>query len=612
MALNYGTQSTRYLITALPEHHIVQTPKEGFRLNLHALSEPKPILFTLKHIRLLLTERQRRRSNLILTIATLISLADVLGLSAMVPVLMLAIDKSFLEKSSKLRWIYDLLHFETEAGFLIFLIVLIMLFFLLKNILAILFYRFMRHNAMSIVSSLSTRCYRHYFRSSKDISFEHNAAQLSDKVLFTPFHFVTGVYFPIVNLISELVVVCSLLVVFGIYKPLLLLFLCGLFIPSFYLINRYTRNRVFNLGKSGSHYRERAVNILDFGLPGYIDIRIHQAEQRFFEKFRLYQDGFTSAGIRTVSFQLIPGRINEIVALAGIILLVFYGYFLSDNPGDVRVTAALLAFSIFRMIPAANRVLQANLHIKAHHFSIKRLLECSEPGEGISDEGPRDFQHSIVLNNISFIYHKSGHKVFDGINLEVFKGSCIGLVGPSGSGKSTLLKLIMGMEQPDSGDILCDGIPMNSQNSLSGLCSYVSQDPFLFRGTIAENVALGLAPGVIDLQRVTDCLKLAAFIPAGNESEWPFQEIEDKGNNLSEGQKQRISLARALYFNRPLMILDEPTSALDEHTEAQVMQSISDLRKMGKTIIIIAHRGRMLDLCDKIYQITNQQLQLQP
>lgn len=580
-------------------------------LFLNALSEPHPILFTLKHIRLLLTDEQRRRSNLILAISTLISLADVLGLSAMVPVLMLAIDKSFLEKSSKLRWIYELLNFHSEAHFLIFLVVLILIFFLVKNLLAILFYRYTRRNALSIVSSLSARCYRQYFKMGKDAPYEHHTAQLSDKVLFTPFHFVTGVYFPVINLISELVVVVALLLVFCFYKPLLLLFLCGLFIPSFYFVNRYTRNRVFNLGKTGSHYREKAVHVLDFGLPGYIDIKLHGAEQRFFEKFRLYQEGFTAAGIRTVSFQLIPGRINELVALCGIILLVFYGYFISNNPGDVRVTAALLAFSIFRMIPAANRVLQANLHIKAHHYSIHRILESiKDQNVAVESEAPA-FEEEISLNQICFTYRKSGKKIFDGLELRIPKGSCIGLVGPSGSGKSTLLKLLMGLEQADDGSINCDGRIMDEGCDLSRLCSYVSQEPFLFRGNLAENVALGQKSGEIDLLRVIDCLKQAAFIPSGPESEWPFQAIEDKGNNLSEGQKQRISLARALYFDRPLFILDEPTSALDEQTESEVLASIQKLRNSGKTIIIIAHRGRMLELCDKIYQIKNLKLHVQ-
>lgn len=578
---------------------------------MRTLSDTKPILYTLKNIRLLLTDRQLRRSKLIIGIATLISLADVLGLSAMVPVLMLAMDRSFLEKSSKIRWLFDTLNFSSEAHFLIFLVVLILLFFLLKNLLAILFYRFTRKNALSIVSSLASQCYKHQFRAGTELRFDHHASQLSDKVLFTPFHFVTGVYFPVINLISEMVVVCSLLLVFGLYKPLLLVFLCGLFIPSFYLVNRYTRNRVFNLGKTSSHFREKATHILDFGLPGYIDIRIHKAEQRFFEKFRLYQEGFTSAGIRTVSFQLIPGRINELVALAGIILLVFYGYFISDNPGDVRITSALLAFSIFRLIPAANRVLQANLHIKAHHFTIRRILECMDSGDGFQEYSPEAFRERITLSNLSFSYRKSGLQVFDGVDLEIPRGSCIGIVGPSGAGKSTLLKLIMGMEIPDHGAVLCDGRVMEHGLNLSGLCGYVSQEPYLFQGTLAENVALGQAPGAIDMLRVIDCLKKAAFIPAGEEASWPFQEIEDRGGNLSEGQKQRISLARALYFDRPLLILDEPTSALDEHTETQVLETIQDLRKHGKTIIIIAHRTRMLDLCDQIYLIKNQKLHIQ-
>jgi ATP-binding cassette, subfamily B, bacterial PglK len=565
-----------------------------------------PVGYIYKSLRKLLTETQLRNSRLILIIATLISLADVIGLSAMVPVLMLAIDRSFLEKSSKLRWVFDAMHFDTESAFLIFLIALIVAFFLLKNLLAMLFYNFTRKNAVSIVSHLAEKKYHTYFGSNLAGIRAAEEGKLEERVLFTPYYFVSGVYLPFINLISESVVVVALISVFTLYNPLLLLLIGGLLLPSFYLVNRYTRNRIFNLGQLTGRYREKATGILGFGLAGFMDIRINRAEQRFFEKFYPYKEGFIRNGIKGVNYQLIPARINEIVALTGIILLVLYGYFISDNTSEVRVIAALLAFSIFRLIPAANRMMQAMMHLRMNHYTIDLLQE--NPTQEKREKYNGSFQSALRIRNLNFTYEDRNTTVFKDASIEIKAGETTGIRGISGSGKTTLVKLILGLETPDSGEIFVDDQSLHIPTDISALCSYVSQEPFLFEGSLAENVALGLAPGNIDTKKVSHCLKLAAFQPNTPDTEWPFMPVEENGNNFSEGQKQRIALARALYFDRPILILDEPTSALDAQTEQEVIASLLQLKTLGKTIIIIAHRERIMDLCDRIYEISNQQI----
>jgi ABC-type multidrug transport system fused ATPase/permease subunit len=168
----------------------------------------------------------------------------------------------------------------------------------------------------------------------------------------------------------------------------------------------------------------------------------------------------------------------------------------------------------------------------------------------------------------------------------------------------------MGLEIADGGRVMCNDIPLDNGADLGGICSYVSQEPFLFQGTLAENIALGLAPEQINRERVMDSLRRAAFSSGKPDSEWITLLVDDRGNNLSEGQKQRIALARALYFDRPLLILDEPTSALDSETELQVISTLRELKNSGKTILIIAHRDRVMDLCDHIYEIRNHKLEI--
>ena len=527
----------------------------------------------------------------------------------MVPVLMLAIDRSFLEKSSKLRWVFDVFGFQTESAFLVFLIVLILLFFLLKNILALLLYRFTRNNAVSIVSHLSEIKYRNYFSNNPEGLHAAEQGNFQEKVLLTPYYFVSGVYLPFVNLVSESVVVASLVTVFTLYNPLIFLLIAGLLMPSFYLVNRYTRNRIYNLSERTNRFREKAAGILDFGLSGYIDIRLNRAHIRFFERFRPYKEGFIRNGIKAVNYQLIPARINELVALIGIILLVLYGYFISDNTSEVRVIAALLAFSIFRMIPAANRMLQAIMYMRMNQYTIA-LLQSKEIENPEQVEAPTALGKGLRMEEIRFTYPENQLLIFNALDFSLPSGHAIGIKGASGAGKTTLLKILMGLEIADAGRVICNEIPLENGADLGGICSYVSQEPFLSQGTLAENIALGLAPEQINRERVMDCLRRAAFSSGKPESEWITLLVDDRGNNLSEGQKQRIALARALYFDRPLLILDEPTSALDSETELQVISTLRELKNSGKTILIIAHRDRVMDLCDHIYEIRNHKLEI--
>ncbi len=573
------------------------------------MNRANPVGYVYRSLKTLLTPAQKKRSAFIFLTASLISLADVVGLSAMVPVLMLAIDRSFLEKSSKLRWVFDTFGFETESAFLVFLIVLILSFFLLKNILALLLYRFTRNNAVSIVSHLAEIKYRSYFSNNPDGLHAAEQGNFQDKVLLTPYYFVSGVYLPFVNLVSESVVVASLVTVFTLYNPMIFLLIAGLLMPSFYLVNRYTRNRIYNLSERTNRFRERAAGIMDFGLSGYIDIRLNRAHLRFFERFRPYKEGFIRNGIKAINYQLIPARINELVALIGIILLVLYGYFISDNTSEVRVIAALLAFSIFRMIPAANRMLQAIMHMRMNQYTIALLRN---PGsEQVAEvAAPATLGSGIKMQGIRFVYSENQLLIFDGLDFSLPSRQALGIKGSSGAGKTTLLKILMGLEIADEGQVLCNEVPLQNGADLGGICSYVSQEPFLFQGTLAENIALGLAPEQIDKECVLDCLRRAAFSSGIPEDEWIMLMVDDRGSNLSEGQKQRIALARALYFDRPLLILDEPTSALDLETEQQVISTLQELKNSGKTILIIAHRDRVMDLCDHIYEIKNHKLEI--
>ncbi len=209
---------------------------------------------------------------------------------------------------------------------------------------------------------------------------------------------------------------------------------------------------------------------------------------------------------------------------------------------------------------------------------------------------------TITYDDVSFGYNKD-ERVLHNVTFEVMPGEKVALVGESGEGKTTITSLLLRLYDPDSGQILIDGAPIQSvtQTSLRENIAVVFQDPALFSGTIRENVAYA-SP-----EATNDEIKAAA--KAANA--WEFisklehgldTEIGERGVKLSGGQKQRIAIARAILKDAPILILDEATSSLDSRSEKLVQQALDRLMK-GRTTIIIAHRLSTIAHVDQIITI---------
>jgi len=550
----------------------------------------------------ILNGRQKRRTKKIVLFSTVIAVADIIGLGSMVPVLMLAIDHSFLEKSSKLRTIYNYFEFNTEASFLKALIVLILLFFVLKSLMAILLQSYVRRTAADISTCLSENSYNHAFRKRSYVKIAGEGLGFNDMVIFTPYYFVSGVYLPFINLISEFVVVVMLTLFFTIYKPPLFFLIVGLLGTGFYIVNRTTRRRMTELGEKMAFQREQVIREVNYGISGFTDILSRGSIEWFREKMMVPYKAFVHSGIKGVSLQTIPSRVNEVVSLIGIIILVVYAYFYSsDNIGEVRVLAALFAIAIFRLIPAANRILQSMMHIKMNSYTIDKLSDIKQENES-GENWIFSFNNSIELRDIHYSY-PGKRKLFNGLDLTIQKGSCTGIQGASGSGKTTLIKTILGMVNPEKGGIYIDGQTVNDRDNMSGLVSYVGQDPYLFHGTVMENVVFDGKAVQADKAKVLKALEMAAFKMDGYGDDVLYLNVGELGSKLSEGQKQRLAIARAVYHASPVLIMDEPSSALDAETETELIKQLDVLKKLGKTILLIAHREKVFDICDTVYKL---------
>ena len=185
--------------------------------------------------------------------------------------------------------------------------------------------------------------------------------------------------------------------------------------------------------------------------------------------------------------------------------------------------------------------------------------------------------------------------------MEIRKGEFIALAGRSGCGKSTFLKLLMGIYQPDSGAFVL--VEEGSERKLTaadrGLFAYVPQGNMLMSGTIREIVTFYDPQEMGQEEKIRQALRIACAeefvdsLPQGLDTQ-----LGEHGAGLSEGQIQRIAVARAIFSERPVLLLDEATSALDEHTEARLLDNLRSMTH--KTVLIVTHRPRACEICDRV------------
>lgn len=203
----------------------------------------------------------------------------------------------------------------------------------------------------------------------------------------------------------------------------------------------------------------------------------------------------------------------------------------------------------------------------------------------------------IELNNITFAY--KDEIILKNLNLSVEKAKITAVTGESGSGKSTIFKLLLGLYEAQSGSITVNGsIPLDT--SLRGIFAYVPQGNMILSGTVRENLTICndnvSEEEIIKATKAAEIYDIISALPDGFETE-----LSERGGGLSEGQLQRISIARALLTDAPVLLLDEATSALDEATETKVLNNIKEME--GKTILFVTHRNTSLKVCDKILHI---------
>ena len=284
-------------------------------------------------------------------------------------------------------------------------------------------------------------------------------------------------------------------------------------------------------------------------------------------------------------------------------------FFVSEKGNSENTILIIAVFTLagFKIIPSANKILLGLNNLKYNVPPINLIYDDFQLKNDKSEDTKNQefkFKDSIKFINVSYTYPNKEKAILNNFNYEIQKGDIVGVIGISGSGKSTFLNLLSGLAIPTSGKILIDQNDLiKIRNRFFKEVSYITQKPFLFDDTIQNNIIFGNPKNKIDEILMKKCIEEAQLkmfidqLPNGLKTP-----VGERGSQLSGGQAQRITIARALYKQSNILIFDEPASALDEQNEKNFFDIIYKQRGI-KTIVISSHKKDILKKCDKIIDL---------
>ena len=359
------------------------------------------------------------------------------------------------------------------------------------------------------------------------------------------------------------------------------------------IAERYTkiRNDIENLNANLSN-----------SITGILTVKSFNREKKESERITLSSNEVKSANYHAIKLSAAFIPIIRIAILFGFTATLLIGGFLALD-GEIKVaTYSVMLFITQRLLwPLTELGVIFDSYQKAM-ASFRRIINLKNTSPTIDNgtEKLESFDEKIKISNLNFEYVKN-FPVLNNISIDIAKGQTTAIVGSTGSGKSTLIKLILRLYDSTSGEIKFDGKNIRDLelDSLRNKIGLVSQDIFLFEGTVFENIAYGNLDAndeeVWEAARLSESDKFINQLPNKENTI-----VGERGQKLSGGQRQRISIARAILKNPEILILDEATSAVDNETEAAIQRSINTLKK-GRTVIAIAHRLSTIRNAEIIY-----------
>lgn len=489
-----------------------------------------------------------------------------------------------------------------KANALLFICILTIVVFFIKNIFRYFAVHFLAPMRTGIASNIRQQLYDKilslhvlYFTENKKGDVLTRLTNDVQEVEYGILHFLEVAF-------KEPVTIIATLVTMLILSPQLTLFVLIILPISGFIIGKI--GKTLKQASANSQQLQGVINsLVDETISGIRIIKSFTAEKKLSERFANINQQHNKIGTGMIRKRDLSTPLSEFLGICVVVVVLFIGGRMVINHTSPLSAEAFIAFIVIfsQIIQPAKAFSNAFYFIQKGLASLKRIEELLHEKNKINNAENAAvvdvFTDKIEFKNVSFAYDEVD--VLKNINLEIPKGKKIALVGVSGSGKSTFIQLLLRFFDVTNGEILIDGknIKTITQENLRALTGLVTQQTTLFNDTATNNIALGKEVDFSAIQNAATLANAADFI-----EKLPQQyetNIGDNGIKLSGGEQQRLTIARAIYKNAPILILDEATSHLDSNSEKLVHDALQNLLQ-NKTAIIIAHRLSTVQFADEI------------
>lgn len=481
--------------------------------------------------------------------------------------------------------------------------ILIVLMFLSKNLLMILCIYLQNKFVINWKNDLNKMLMKFYLNAPYMQMFKttnsekiYNLTALTAQTLET---FVMRSFVFFTNSIITLIILALLFIKF----PAIALFTVIFVVASMVVLNKFFKHKTEVLAPQMLSFSLKNNNQVLENIKNLKEIRIFSAEKYFLDKFNKVQRENNNVIFKNTFYASIPPYLVEIILVISLIILA--GLITLKNYGDsskIIASYGLILGIVFRIAPSLNRIQVALNHMNSSKDLVKKMNDEYEQNHFdvvsnvTNNNDSLEFNEKIKFEDVSFGYRENV-SVIKNCSFEIKKGEFVGIIGLSGAGKTTMADILMGLLPVNLGKITVDNeeITEKNINAFRNLTGYVPQEVNLLENSFKNNVAWGQDEKNIDDERVIESLKLAQLYDFVQENGG----INSVIRGLSQGQKQRLMIARGLYKNPEILIFDEATSSLDVETEHEITKMLTSL-KGNKTLIAIAHRLSTLKECDKL------------
>jgi ATP-binding cassette subfamily C protein len=553
------------------------------------------------------------------------SILEMIGLGILPVFVQLLADPDALIGLSYVRPLVDVFGLRSPSQLILAACLLLVMFFVLKTLYMTLVYRVQARFMRRVMVGVGNRMFDTYLYAPYTFHLHAKSGDIIRNVTHSPQYFAVSV------VLSILKVFLHGIVTFGIVLLLLILHpeitLLALIVPAIvaWVFMSLIKKSTLHHGRSLQQALSYITSLTNHALGSIRETHVRGCHDFLRQHFHAQMDRLGAAHEFQKFAPVMAKPVMELFGVAVLVAMIVYFVLNGEPLGQALPVIVLFLAAISRLIQNIFPITQSLTSIRTYSYLVDALgsdiQKVDAEKEGIErpalDSGskrsePVRLAKAIEIRNLSFCYPGSDQDALRDISLVINHRTAVAFVGESGSGKTTLVDVILGLLTPQYGNVLVDGVDIQSNlHSWQRDIGYIPQTIYLLDESIRQNVAFGVASEAIDDKRVWEVLRVAQIDTfVRNLPEGLNTNVGERGVRISGGQRQRIGIARALYHSPDVLVMDEATSALDSVTENAVIQEISHFKER-RTVIMVAHRLSTVKYCDTIFVLENGKVLIQ-